>query len=81
MRAEAALINRDGSRTVSERGAARLAHRSGGPGVASSNLAVPTILELFEKGRMIANFPKHLRGVLCVNFNYRNGRLRQFLYG
>ncbi len=29
-----------------ERSAARLAHRSGGPGVASSNLAAPTILLL-----------------------------------
>jgi hypothetical protein len=29
---------------ASERSAARLAHRSGGPGVASSNLAAPTIL-------------------------------------
>ncbi len=28
---------------LAERGAARLAHRSGGPGVASSNLAAPTI--------------------------------------
>ena len=29
--------------SASERSAARLAHRSGGPGVASSNLAAPTI--------------------------------------
>ena len=34
------------SNTASERSAARLAHRSGGPGVGSSNLPAPTIFPL-----------------------------------